>query len=264
MPSSYTSSLRLTLPVTGELTGAWGDTVNDGITALVDSSIAGTATVSHDDSANYVLTFASGSADQARQMVLNVTGTLTEARNVVCPSLSKLYLFKNATTGGFPAVLKTSGGTGIAVPAGAIAFLYCDGTNVVDANTYISTLGVSTLAVADLSAAISSLGAAGAASLTLTTDLPVSEGGTGASSFTSGGLLRGNDAGAISVASAADIVAAIDTTAVTNATNLVTAAFSVVESGGKLYFKYGATDIASLDSSGNFTTLANVTAYGTP
>jgi hypothetical protein len=31
-----------------------------------------------------------------------------------------------------------------------------------------------------------------------------------------------------------------------------------------LYFKYGATNIASLDSSGNFTSLANVTAYGTP
>jgi len=31
-----------------------------------------------------------------------------------------------------------------------------------------------------------------------------------------------------------------------------------------LVFKYGATTIASMDSSGNLTTLANVTAYGTP
>lgn len=50
----------------------------------------------------------------------------------------------------------------------------------------------------------------------------------------------------------------------TNATNLATANFSVVQSGSKLYFKYGSTNIASLDSSGNFVALANVTAYGTP
>jgi len=50
----------------------------------------------------------------------------------------------------------------------------------------------------------------------------------------------------------------------TNATNLVTTNFTVQESGGKLVFKYGATTIASLDSSGNFITLANVTGYGTP
>ena len=40
--------------------------------------------------------------------------------------------------------------------------------------------------------------------------------------------------------------------------------FSIAESGGKLYFYHGATTIASLDSSGNFTSLADLTAYGTP
>jgi len=50
----------------------------------------------------------------------------------------------------------------------------------------------------------------------------------------------------------------------TNAANLVTTGFSIVESGGKLYFKYGATNIGSLDSSGNFIALGNVSAYGTP
>ena len=57
---------------------------------------------------------------------------------------------------------------------------------------------------------------------------------------------------------------ATSATNATNAANLVTTNFSIVESGGKLYFKYGATNIASLDSSGNFIALANVTAYGTP
>jgi hypothetical protein len=40
--------------------------------------------------------------------------------------------------------------------------------------------------------------------------------------------------------------------------------FTIINVGSKLYFRYSGTDIASLDSSGNFTSLLNVTAYGTP
>jgi hypothetical protein len=49
-----------------------------------------------------------------------------------------------------------------------------------------------------------------------------------------------------------------------SAGSLATANFSVVQESGKLYFKYGTTKIASLDSSGNFVALADITAYGTP
>ena len=43
---------------------------------------------------------------------------------------------------------------------------------------------------------------------------------------------------------------------------LLTTNFTIEESGGVLVFKYGATTIATMDSSGNLTTLANMTAYG--
>lgn len=49
-----------------------------------------------------------------------------------------------------------------------------------------------------------------------------------------------------------------------SAASLVTTNFSIVQSGSKLIFKYGATTIASMDSTGSFTSLLNVTAYGTP
>jgi hypothetical protein len=109
--------------------------------------------------------------------------------------------------------------------------------------------------------------------------LKVAKGGTGAASLTNGGIIRGNGTNALSVASAADIVAAIGTTAVTNATNatdatnatsatsasnLTTSSFSVIESGGKLVIRFGTTVIGSIDSSGNFIVIGNVTAYGTP
>ena len=48
-------------------------------------------------------------------------------------------------------------------------------------------------------------------------------------------------------------------TAVTNS-----GGWSVTPSGTNLYFNYNGTNVASLDSSGNFTSLANITAYGTP
>jgi hypothetical protein len=53
--------------------------------------------------------------------------------------------------------------------------------------------------------------------------LPVASGGTGATSFTSGSLLKGAGTSAVAVASASDIVTAIGSTAVTNATNATTA-----------------------------------------
>ena len=46
--------------------------------------------------------------------------------------------------------------------------------------------------------------------------------------------------------------------------NLITTNFSIKEVSGKLYFYYGTTQIASLDSSGNFTALATITSAGTP
>ena len=139
MPSSYTPLLRLIQPAQGDLSGTWGDTISASLTALVDSAIAGTAAVTHDNTANYTLTANNGAADEARCMFLNITGTLTAARNVVCPSTSKLYFLNNATTGGFAVTLKTSGGTGVSVAAGDRAMLWCDGTNVVNAVSVTTT-----------------------------------------------------------------------------------------------------------------------------
>ncbi len=98
----------------------------------------------------------------------------------------------------------------------------------------------------------------------VTGTLPVANGGTGATSITSGALIKGAGTSAFAAASASDIVGQIGSTAVTNATNLVTTNFTIQESGGKLIFKYGGTTIASMTSAGVFTTISNITAGGTP
>ena len=134
MPSSYTTSLRLTLPATGELSGQWGTTVNTGITELLDSAVAGTASISTWGGAGvaYTLSNNSGLADEARKIFIVATGSPGEAKNVICPAVSKFYVFRNDTAGGFALTLKTGGGTGISVPAGQYKFLYCNGTDVVE------------------------------------------------------------------------------------------------------------------------------------
>ena len=144
MASTFTDILRLELPTTGELDATWGTRVNVGITALVETALAGTAAVTHSDAADYTLTTASGAADEARAMFLNIGGALGAARNVVCPTKSKLYFVRNSTTGGFAFTLKTAAGTGISVPNGKYMVLYCDGTNVVSAVNYIPGLVIGT------------------------------------------------------------------------------------------------------------------------
>jgi uncharacterized protein (AIM24 family) len=61
--------------------------------------------------------------------------------------------------------------------------------------------------------------------------LPVARGGTGATTLTSGALLKGAGAGAVAEASAADIVGQIGATAVQNATNATNATTAAACSG---------------------------------
>ena len=133
MPLTYSPNLKLTLIGDGEQTGTWGQLTNINIGTLVEQAIAGYTTVSITD-ANYTLTSINGAVDEARSMALNITSsvTLTATRNVICPSVSKLYVVKNATTGGQSIVIKTSAGTGITIANGATAIVLCDGTNVID------------------------------------------------------------------------------------------------------------------------------------
>jgi hypothetical protein len=169
MPSTYTSRLRFTLPATGELTNVWGNTVNSGITELVESSIAGAATLSTWGGAGvaYTLSNNNGAADEARCMFLVASGTPGENKNIICPAVTKLYVVRNNVSGGFSVTLKTSAGTGITVPNGTTMFLRCDGTDVVDALTRAS-------------------------SLSLGTALTVANGGTGATTLTANTVLLGN------------------------------------------------------------------------
>ncbi len=68
---------------------------------------------------------------EARNQILQFTGTLTAGRNIVLPLVPREYTVFNGTTGGFALTFIGASGTGIAVAAGKRARVYADGTNVV-------------------------------------------------------------------------------------------------------------------------------------
>lgn len=131
MASTYSTSLRLELMATGDQSGTWGDTTNTNLGTLLEQAITGVLSVAQGD-ATLTLTALDGATDQSRNAVINLTGAMTGAQNVVVPNANKLYLIKNSTSGGFAVTVKTSAGTGVTVPAGTARWVYADGTNVVD------------------------------------------------------------------------------------------------------------------------------------
>lgn len=65
----------------------------------------------------------------------NLTGVLTGNRNIIVPTTVQQYWITNSTTGAFTLTVKTAAGSGIAVSQGSALILYCDGTDVVEAQT---------------------------------------------------------------------------------------------------------------------------------
>lgn len=303
MSNTY-SNLKFEIIEVGGNDGTWGPIVNTNVGTAIEQAIVGMATLlTADFTANAcTLTLTNTNAAQnARAACLNITATLSAAGTLNVPAIQKPYIILNNSVGGFAVTVKVSGLTGVAIPAGKACMVYNNGTDVVDAINYMS-------------------------SLTLGTDLAITEGGTGASSASGartnlGATTLGGNLFTITNPSAVtfprfnadNTVSALDATAfrtaigagsgtgsVTDVTasaplassggttpnitlsgalptanggtgningtvaKLATTNFSIEESGGKLVFKYGATTIASMDSSGNLTTIANVTAYGTP
>lgn len=171
MPSTYSPNLRIELIATGEQAGTWGNTTNTNLGTLIEDAIAGYVSVSV-TSANQALTANNGTADQSRNMVINLTTTTTANFNVYIPPAEKFYVIRNSSA--YQATIfcstvlgnTTAAGTGVAIPAGRETIVFSDATNVVIGMDYLP-------------------------SLTLDTDLAVADGGTGRSSATAFAVLCG-------------------------------------------------------------------------
>jgi hypothetical protein len=179
MASTFSPSLRIELIGDGDQSGIWGQTTNTNLGTLIEQAIAGVVTITMVD-ANYTMTNFNGVSDEARNQVLVLTGTNTAQRNLIAPLVEKTYTVKNSTTGGFAVQIIGASGTGVVIPNGITASVYCDGTNFYAVtNGTVGNFTVNgTLGVTGATTLSSTLGVTGAT--TLSSTLAV----TGASTFT--------------------------------------------------------------------------------
>ena len=132
MPN-YTQRLRLAQPVVGET--EWGNTVNTGLTAMLEDALTGASSIVMQD-ADYVLSTANGAFDEARRMFIDISGTVTAVRKVICPAIPKLFVVRN--TCNLPVIFTTPSGSGSELLPQTSAILRCDGVNVFHAINTVS------------------------------------------------------------------------------------------------------------------------------
>jgi hypothetical protein len=144
MPSTY-SPLKIELPATGEQSGTWGNTTNTNLGTALEEAITGSANVTF-ASGNVTLTLTDTNASQvARNLRLNLIGvTGGSTRTLTVPAIKKLYLVSNNCADSV--IVGNSTGATVTVPAGNNIFIYNDGTDVLNAITYITALNAATVA----------------------------------------------------------------------------------------------------------------------
>jgi hypothetical protein len=218
--STY-SNLKIQLMATGENSGTWGNVTNTNLGTAIEQALVETATVTF-ASANVTLTLTdSNSAQNARALRLNLTGTTAGARDLIVPAIQKPYIVNNGTADTI--TVKVSGQTGIAVPASTSMLLYNNGTDVglafnrVVANVVGNLTGTAsnatvlqtarTIAISgnatgtatsfdgsgNISIPVTAINADGITSGTL----GVARGGTGATTLNSEAVIIGNTTGAV-------------------------------------------------------------------
>lgn len=76
---------------------------------------------------------------QASSVIQEYTGLLTGNIQVIVPNTVQLYIVNNLTTGTFNLTVQTEFGAGVQVPQSSTSILYCDGTNVLSAFSFVPT-----------------------------------------------------------------------------------------------------------------------------
>ena len=190
---NYTPSLGLALPTTGDLPGTWGYEVNNAITSLTDSAVAGAVTLTAD--ADVTLSSTNGVANQARNAIILWTAGGSVTRTITAPAKSKVYAVIHATTGSQSIQLVGAGPTtGITVAAGERCIAAWNGTDFVKvASSAVD--GVSTISFGSTGLTPNS---ATSGAVTVAGTLAAANGGTSQNSYATGDTLYASGATALS------------------------------------------------------------------
>ena len=240
MTTAYTTNLGLALPVTGELAGTWGDTVNNFLTQYLDAAISGAQTISGTQTAVTLATSTgtslvqagSGSVGSSQYQILNCTGSPASALTITAPSTSKVFLVLNSTSTSQTVTVKAAATTGVTVASGRAALIAWNGSDF----TLIATNDITKLSGI----------------------LPVSNGGTGVATIT--GLVKGNGTSAFTAA-----VSGTDYAPATTGTSILkgngSGGFNNAVSGTDYAPATATTSILKGNGSGGFNAAVSGTDY---
>jgi hypothetical protein len=289
MASTYTTSLKIQQIGNGEQSGVWGSTTNTNWT-LMEQAVAGVQTITMAN-ANYTLTNLNGVLDEARNMVLVVTGTNSGIYQVIAPlNQSKFYVVSNQTTGGYAITIGAASGSVVSIPNGTTIQVYSDGTNFYSAQTssagnFLVNGNLTVTGTSNFTGAITSNGitATTVGGTTITASSQFTGPGTGLTGTASGLSIGGNAAtattsnnvsgGAINeivyqtgggttsfiTAPTANTVLAYNGSAFTWTTGLAAANGCVYENGQTITSNYTMTSGNNGESAGPITVATGVT-----
>jgi hypothetical protein len=177
--ATYVNNLRLKEITTGDESGTWGTSTNTNLELIADAFGYSTESLASD--ADATITMADGAADGIRALYVKITSgvSLTATRTVtIAPNtVSKVWIIENATTGSQSITIAQGSGATVTIANGNKAMVYSDGAGA-GAAVVLSNPTVS------LSSGV-------------TGTLPVSSGGTGATTLTSNNVILGNGTSAV-------------------------------------------------------------------
>jgi len=252
MTTTYSPSLKLALIGTGDQSGTWGQTTNTNLGTLLEQAITGIAAISLQGISSYTLTNYNGTSDDARNMCLIFTGTPSGAPTITAPAQNKLYVIVNNTTQ--PLTMVASGGvTSLVIPALSTGQTYCDAANVSGSGIGFYSAQTAAAGNWNVGGNLTVVGTSthtGSTIMSTLTATSISSTSVTATTFTGAGTGLTGTAASLTAGVAQSIANS--------------GGWNITPNGNKMYFTYNGTNVGSLDSSGNFTAIGNVTAYGTP
>lgn len=235
--NSGTGGLTIT-PTGGELINGQATLVfNPGDSARIITDGTNFYTIGYGQSATFAFDYVSISltgqpspytlsGTNLNRIAYQFSGVLTANMEIIVPNTIQQYWIRNNTTGSYTLTVKTAAGTGVIVVQNGASILYCDGTNVVQAETANlsvpvsiaqggtgattagsalinlggTSLGIGIFTATNAATARASIGAAASGANSditslsgLTTPLSVPQGGTGVATVpTNGQVLIGN------------------------------------------------------------------------
>lgn len=166
MASTFSTNLGIELIGTGDQAGAWGNTTNTNLGTLIEQAISGYVTQAVVTGTDTSITIPNGATGVARNMYIELTGTGGSNTNLIVPANKKLYFIYNNSTGAV--TVKVAGQTGVSVAVGEKKILASNGTDVIEATSYLTAVP-SSLSITTLTATSANITQLQSTSATVTT-----------------------------------------------------------------------------------------------